>query len=140
MNNLIRNELNDFMNSHKNIINVSFHILCGFIFMSFLFLLFDKYTILAILLYILIIYLSLNNLRLTFIVFIILLILNIFLKQFKLSIKMILFCGLLFYLLPDATHILTNEKTVLKIDSASSILVNIFYLLPFSILSLFNIK
>lgn len=140
MNNLIRNELNDFTNSHKNIINVSFHILCGFIFMSFLFLLFDKYTILAILLYILIIYLSLNNLRLTFIVFIILLILNIFLKQFKLSIKTMLFCGLLFYLLPDATHILTNEKTVLKIDSASSILVNIFYLLPFSILSLFNIK
>lgn len=140
MNNLIRNELNDFTNSHKNIINVSFHILCGFIFMSFLFLLFDKYTILAILLYILIIYLSLNNLRLTFIVFVILLILNIFLKQFKLPIKTILFSGLLFYLLPDATHILTNEKTVLKIDSVSSILVNIFYLLPFSILSLFNIK
>ena len=140
MQTFIENELNDFMNYHKNIVNISFHILCGSIFMSFLFLLLKKHAYIAILLYTIFVYLSLNHIILSLCVLFSLLIFTIGLKQFKLSMRSILMYSLIFYFLPDLTHILTNEKTVLKVDSLLSILTNIVYLLPFSILSLFNIK
>ena len=140
MQTLIKNELNDFMNHHKNIVNISFHILCGSIFMSFLFLLLNKHTYTGIIVYTIFVYLSLNHIILSLCVLFILLLFTTGLKQFKLSMRSILIYGLVFYFLPDLTHILTNEKTVLKIDSLLSILTNIVYLLPFSILSLFNVK
>ena len=38
MNEEIKKELEEFQEYHKNIINVIFHILCGFLFMTFFFL------------------------------------------------------------------------------------------------------
>ena len=49
---------------------------------------------------------------------------------------------IIFYLLPEVSHYITDEPTVLKIENLNpiSLFINIFYLLPFGILSLSNTK
>jgi len=47
---------------------------------------------------------------------------------------------LIFYFLPDLSHYLTGEKTVMTLENITieSLFVNIFYLLPFSFVCLLN--
>jgi hypothetical protein len=138
----IEEEFSEFRLYHKNIYNISFHIFCGFIFMSFFLLLFNKNKNLVLLLYSFLILFTINNIFISGIIFICLfLLINTIFKNYK-STKTILFLFLAFYFLPEVSHYLTNEKTVLKINNITffKIFNNIFYLLPFSILCLFNSK
>ena len=65
-----------------------------------------------------------------------------FMKKYKLKKANIFLLFLVFYFLPDLSHYLTNESSMLNINNITSLslFTNIFYLLPFSIMSLFNSK
>lgn len=138
MNQIIKKEFSEFEKYHKDIFNIYFHIVCGFIFMSFLFLLSTNYSYVLLFLYSALLLFTIQNLFITFIIFIILFIMIYFIKGFKISIlnKSIIF--IIFYFLPDLSHYLTNEPSMLNINNITplSLFTNIFYLLPFSIMCL----
>ena len=138
MNKIIKNEFIDFEKYHKNIYNIYFHILCGFIFMAFLFLLTKNYSNILLIIYSLLILFTIHNLFITFIIFIILFIMIYFIKKYKLLTINIFILFLVFYFLPDLSHYLTNEPSMLNINNITplSLFTNIFYLLPFSIMCL----
>ena len=138
MNTIIKKEFIDFEKYHKNSYNIYFHILCGFIFMTFLFLLSKNYSNILLIVYSILILFTINNLFITFTIFIILFIMIYFIKKYKLSTVNIFLLFLLFYFLPDLSHYLTNEPSMLNINNITplSLFTNIFYLLPFSIMSL----
>jgi ABC-type siderophore export system fused ATPase/permease subunit len=142
MNKIIEKEFIDFEKYHRNIYNIYFHIICGFIFMAFLFLLSKNNSNLLLIIYSLLILFTTNNLFITVIIFIILSCMNCFIKNNKLSNEHIFLLFLVFYCLPDLSHYLTNEPPMLNIDNITllSLFVNIFYLLPFSIMCLSNSK
>lgn len=136
----IKEEFSEFKLYHKNIYNISFHIFCGFIFMSFFFLLFKKNKNVALLFYSIILLFTIHNIVISITIFLVLFIfINIFFKNYT-STTTILSLFLVFYFLPDLSHYLTKEKTVLNINNITffKIFTNIFYLLPFSILCLPN--
>ena len=136
MNNHIKKELDEFKKYHKNFFNIYFHIFCGFIFISLLALFFDKYSNMFIFIYSLLILLTTNNISITFIIIIFLLIIVYFLKKYKIPKTIILFLFIFFYFLPDLSHYLTKEKTILNIYNITpySLFFNILYLLPLSLL------
>jgi hypothetical protein len=138
MNKVIEKEFSEFEKYHKNVFNIYFHIVCGFIFMTFLFLLSNNYSYVILFLYSALILFTIQNLFITFVIFIILFIMIYFMKGFKMSIlnKSIIF--IIFYFLPDLSHYLTNEHSMLNINNITplSLFTNIFYLLPFSIMCL----
>lgn len=142
MNKIIKKEFLEFEKYHKNIYNVYFHIVCGFIFMSFLFLLFKNYSNVVLILYSLLIFLTINNLLITFIIFIILFLMVYLVNKYKFRTEIIFLLFLTFYCLPDLSHHLANEPSVLNINNITllSSFTNIFYLLPFSFMILFNSK
>jgi hypothetical protein len=142
MNQPILKEYNDFKVYHKNIYNIYFHIFCGFIFMTFLFLLFKKYKNIALILYSLLLLFTINNLLITFTICAILFILISIISKYKFSNISMLILFLIFYFLPDLSHYLTAEPSMLNINNITplSLFTNIFYLLPFSIMCLFNFK
>lgn len=142
MNKIITKEFIEFEKYHKNIYNVYFHILCGFIFMSFLFLLCKNYSNILLILYSLLILFTINNLLITFYIFIISFIMVYLIKKYKFKTKIIFLLFLVFYFLPDLSHYLTNEPSMLNINNITplSLFTNIFYLLPFSIMVLFKPK
>ena len=140
MNTLIRKELIDFENHHKNIYNIYFHIVCGFIFMTFLFLLSNKYSYILLFLYSLLLLVTIQNIFISFIIFIILFLMIYFVKKYNFSFfnKAILF--IIFYFLSSLSHFLTGEKTILHINNLTiySITMNTLYFIPFSIYCLHN--
>uniref|UniRef100_A0A6C0EFT5 Uncharacterized protein n=1 Tax=viral metagenome TaxID=1070528 RepID=A0A6C0EFT5_9ZZZZ len=144
MNTIIKKEFIDFEKYHKNVYNIYFHIVCGFVFMTFLFLLSNSYSYsysyVLLILYSLLILFTIHNLFITFIIFIILFFMVYFIKKYKFKKVNIFLLFLVFYFLPDLSHYLTNEPSMLNINNITplSLFTNIFYLLPFSIMSLFN--
>jgi hypothetical protein len=141
MDDCILREYNDFKKYHKHKFNIIFHAFCGIMYMTFFFLLFNTYSIPLLILYSIIILFTFKN---TFIIisqFLILLILiKIFTKYLILDKYIIIILMVLFYLLPELSHYILNEKTVLNISNItlSNIVINIYYLLPFSMRLLFN--
>jgi len=142
MNTIIKKEYVEFEKYHKNIYNIYFHIVCGFIFMTFLFLLFNNYKYIILIIYSLLILFTIKNLFITFIILVILLNMIYFINKYKFNIKIIFLLFLVFYFLPDLSHFLTNEPSMLNINNITplSLFTNIFYLLPFSLMSLSNSK
>jgi len=137
----INSEYEDFELYHKNIYNIGFHIFCGILFMTFFLLSFKKYNNVALALYSLLLLFTINNIIVTGIVLVLLFSLsNIIFTKNNYSQLTLFGLFLVFYLLPDLSHYLTNEKTVLTIENITpfNAFVNIFYLLPFSIMCLFN--
>lgn len=142
MNSYIQKELDEFKPCHTNVFNISFHILCGFIFMSALLLLSKKYKIFLLLAYAI---LLLFTMTANYFLPILLTITGIYLttKIIKklytnLNTFQLLCLFLAFYFLPDLSHYLTGEKTVMTLENITveSLFVNIFYLLPFSFVCL----
>jgi len=142
MNNIIKKEFVEFAQYHKNIYNVYFHVACGFIFMTFLFLSSKNYSNVGLIVYSLLLLITLHNLFIVFSIFIILFIMIWFLKKCKLSSLNAFLLFLVFYFLPDLSHYLTSEPSMLNITNITplSVFTNIFYLLPFSIMCLSNSK
>ena len=140
MNTIIKNEFDEFKKYHKNIHNVYFHIFCGFVFMTFIFLLSKNYSNILLLIYSLFIFFTMNNFIISLTIFLIIYVLIYLVKKYKFKIKTIFFLFLAFYLLPDLSHYLTNEPSVLNLQNITilSVFTNIFYLLPFSIMCLSN--
>lgn len=140
MNIIIKKEFIEFQKYHKNVYNIYFHVACGFVFMTFLFLLLNNYSNVLLILYSLLILFTINNLLITFIIFSILFVMVYFIKKYKLKTSNIFLLFLVFYFLPDLSHYLTNEPSMLNINNITllSLFTNIFYLLPFSIMSLSN--
>jgi hypothetical protein len=141
MNTIIQKEFIEFDKYHKNIYNIYFHVLCGFIFMAFLLLLSKNYNI-FLFIYSLLILFTTHNLFITIIIFIILFIMLYFINKYKLTTAHIFLLFFVFYFLPDLSHYLTNEPSMLNINNISpfSLFTNIFYLLPFSMMCLSNSK
>ena len=136
MNRIIKKEFIEFEKYHKNIYNIYFHIVCGFIFMTFLFLLSKNYSNLLLFIYSLLIFFTIHNIFITFIIFFITFIMINYVKKHKLTLSNIFLLFLSFYFLPDLSHYLTNEPSMLNINNITplSLFTNIFYLLPFSIM------
>lgn len=134
----IKKEFLEFNKYHRNIYNICFHIICGFIFMSFLFLLSKTYSNLLLVLYSFMLFFTIHNLLITLSIFSILFIMVYIIKKYKISKTNIFILFLVFYFLPELSHYLTKEKTVLNINNItfSKIFINIFYLLPYSMLCL----
>ena len=144
MNSYIQNELNDFKPCHSNTFNIIFHIFCGVIFMSALLLLSRKYKIFFLLAYSLLLLFTMTS---TYFIPILLTIVGIYftskiVKKFYVNLNTIQLSiiFLIFYFLPDLSHYLTGEKTVMTLENITieSLFVNIFYLLPFSFVCLLN--
>ena len=144
MNSYIQKELTEFKPCHKNAFNIGFHIFCGFIFMSALLLLSKKYKTFLLLSYAL---LLLFTMTANYILPILLTIIGIYftskmIKKLFLNLNTIhlVVIFLIFYFLPDLSHYLTGEKTVMTLENITteSLFVNIFYLLPFSFVCLLN--
>lgn len=75
-------------------------------------------------------------------IFIILLIMVHFFHRYKIALLNYFYLFIVFYFLPDISHYLTKEPSMLDISNITpfSIFVNIFYLLPFSLMCLFYSK
>jgi hypothetical protein len=140
MNKIIKKEFIEFEKHHKNIYNIYFHIVCGFIFMTFLFLLCNNYSNVLLIIYALLLLFTIHNLLITFIIFIILFFMVYIVKKYKFKTEIVFLLFLVFYFLPDLSHYLTNEPSMLNINNITplSLFTNIFYLLPFSIMCLSN--
>ena len=138
MNRIIKKEFIEFEKYHKNIYNIYFHILCGFVYMTFLFLLLNNYSNVLLILYSLLILFTINNLLITFTIFSILFVMVYFIKKYKLKSLNVFLLFLVFYLLPNLSHYITNEPSMLNISNITllSLFTNTFYFLPFSIMSL----
>jgi len=136
-NKIIKKEFDDFKKYHKNIYNISFHIVCGFVYMSFFFSLFADYKNIALSVYFLLLLTTVNLMSAVLICMPIYYIIN---NVISFSATTNIYIFLLFYFLPELSHYLTKEKTVLNIKNITtfSLFSNIFYLLPFSIQCLFN--
>ena len=137
---IIKKDFDEFEQYHRNIINISFHILCGFLFLSFLFFVFKKHHLKALAVYILILIYTMKDKPLIIISIALglYILMEIVLRDIKLKIYQLLGLFLFFYFLPDLSHYLTNEKTVLKLENITffNVFTNIFYLLPFSLMCL----
>jgi len=140
MNTIIKNEFIEFEKYHNNIYNIYFHIVCGFLFMTFLFLLSKNYSNVLLIIYSLFILFTIHNLFITVIISITLFVLLSFIKTYKWNRMSIFLSFLAFYFLPDVSHYLTNEQSMLNINNITmlSLFTNSFYLLPFSIMCLSN--
>jgi len=137
---ILKNEWTEFEQCHKNAYNVYFHIFCGFMFMTFLFLAAKPYSILGLIIYTLLLIFTLQSLWTPLIISTVIGILLYITKSIKVSITSMLLLFVLFYFLPDVSHYLSNEPSMLTLDNIThaSLFINIFYLLPFSIMIVNN--
>jgi hypothetical protein len=135
MNTILQKEWTEFQQHHQNIYNVSFHVVCGFLFLTCLLLLANKYSYVFLLVYSVFLLFTMQNLPLVCFLAMVVLVLLYFMKKipWKTSTLFVLF--LVFYFLPDLSHSLTNEPTVVTIDTITplSLFTNLLYFLPFSI-------
>ena len=141
---IINEELTEFKKHHKNQKNIWFHILCGFVFMSALFLLLGNYIeqgyLYFIIGYILLLSVFIQSITTIVVIFIGCLIITTYMKMFDK--RYWIYIAVIFYFLPELSHILTGEKTVLQLSTMNlqKVITNILFLLPFSILSLSDAK
>lgn len=107
-------------------------------FYGILFLLSNNYSNVLLIIYSLLLLFTINNIFITFIILIILFIIIYLVKKYKFKTEIIFLLFLVFYLLPDLSHYLTKEPSMLNIINITplTLFTNIFYLLPFSIMSL----
>lgn len=140
METLIKTELVEFEKYHKNKYNVYFHIVCGFFYMTFLLLLF-KNSNLLLFIYSLILLITMKNLCIVLTLFIILFLMIYFIKKLKLSTLNLMILFIFFYFLPDVSHYIVKEPSIINISNITpiSLFINIFYLLPFSIYLIPNV-
>ena len=122
----------EFQKYHKNIYNILFHLFCGIVYMSLLFSLFPGYV--YVIYFVITLYLFPN--------------LSVFLAlsllalartyPHKMSVKMTVLAIFIFYFLPDVSHYLTGEDTVLKMNTVTALdlVDNFFLLLPHTMLAL----
>ena len=122
----------EFQKYHKNIYNILFHLFCGLVYMSLFFSLFPGYV--YVIYFVITLYLFPN--------------LSVFLAlsllalartyPHKMSVKMTGLAILVFYFLPDVSHYLTGEETVLNIYTVTALdlVDNFFLLLPHAMLAL----
>ncbi len=136
MNKIINEEYDLFKKYHKNIYNIMFHILCGFIFMAFFFTAFAKYSYLALSLYFAGILATTGMGYVSGVIYVVLAILVYIIGHFRISTEKLLLGSIVFYMLPDASHYLTGEPSLLNWNNltVTNVITNVFYLLPFSIM------
>ena len=139
---VIQKEYDDFKRYHKNKYNVLFHIICGFLYMTFFFLLFKNYCTFFMIFYCLLLYFTTSQVYTSLIIFIGLFALLSIFKKMKFTYATNFTLFIIFYFLPDLSHYLTNEPTLLTLSNVTPLnaFTNVFYLLPFSLFSLSNIK
>lgn len=134
---IIEHELMRFKEHHTNYFNILFHIFCGSIYMSSLFLLTPDSTI-AVLLYFWFLSVTLNDYYIgIFISFILLAVIDQIKKQ-KVSNNNLFLTFICFYFLSAISHYFCGEPTVLILNDITlqDVLINTFYFIPFSIYSL----
>jgi hypothetical protein len=139
MENIIESEYNEFKKYHKSQFNLYFHIICGIFFMTFLLLSLENYKNIGLIIYaILLTYTIKDTVTIIFTISILYFFVNVIFKNYNLSKVYSLVLFFIFYLLPDLSHYISNEKTVLTINNVTILtgFINIFYLLPFSFICL----
>ena len=138
MNLFIEKELNEFKQYHKNIYNVWFHIVCGFIFMVFMILSVPQYSNITLVLYSILLLVTLGSIAIPLVICIVLFVMQFIFARFNLTPAYCMGLFVLFYFLPDLSHYLTNEPPMMDINNITpfTVFVNIFYLLPFSLICL----
>ena len=135
MNTVIKKEFIEFEKYHKNVYNIYFHIACGFIFMTFLFLLLKNYSYYLLSLYSLLLLFTIHNLFVAFGIFVILFGMIYVIQKYNLSFFSKLIIFVIFYFLSSLSHFITGETTILNMKNLTiySILINTLYFIPFSI-------
>jgi hypothetical protein len=145
--NLLQQEYNEFRAAHRHRGNQLFHVLCGGVYITCACILLPfRYLSIAPLGYLLLVWITLSlyvsasaspisSLLLTSLI---LLLFYQWMESLSLSPQTLLILGLIFYLLPELSHYLTNEKTVMTIENLTPLkaVMNVIYLLPFSIMTL----
>ena len=139
---MLERDFEDFKNHHKNPINAWFHVACAIGFVSLLFSTLGPVSaVVAVFLYGIFLFSTLpksikwSGLASTVVV----LVLQPMLV--RIPMKTALALAIVFYMLPEVSHRVVNEKTVISFDTFTlrDALVNVLYLLPFSIATAFNV-
>ena len=135
----VQTEYESFSKTHRDRLNILFHVFCGTIYTASLVLLVPFNYSFVFLIYVALIAILLDLKTALLSGAALAIGINIILSL-KPSVPMLLTILAIFYVLPEASHLLTGEKTVLKIDDISiiDIAVNIISLLPFSVKTLLN--
>ena len=139
----LEKEYKTFTVYHKNTYNVLFHIFSSLMFMSIMFKLLGKYQNIGLVSYLLLLLLTIKNLNIIILIFVLVYIIINHVLIHKLSNKYYLILFIIFYYLPELSHILFGEsnkdviKRFLENPTEFPVFINIFYLLPFS-LKFFN--
>ena len=135
----IQSELYEFLLYHTNYTNRIIHLLTGIIYMSCLNVLIYRGRFLIV--YLIILLLTFPSIISSFLSVISIYAVSEIILKFKkqplfiyiLILLFIIFC----FILPEISHYLNNENTIIKYESSfTKIVTNIFYFLPFSITSL----
>lgn len=129
---LLDREYYDFCKYHNNKYNLIVHGLCGSIYISCLNLFFDNYLI-PVYLLLLLFTMSFNTTLLTISLIQLFSFSLYILKLQKYQLLLIYFCNC--FIVPELSHIITNEEIVLNYKNFSifKLIINIFFFLPFSI-------
>jgi hypothetical protein len=124
----------DFQKHHKNVANLLFHIACGIVYISLFFTLFP---IELFLIYSITVLLLFPNIAVALALPVVFYMRNYSLA-YKLPLNYVIPAIFIGYCLPELSHYITGEKTVLKIHTVSvvDIIDNFFLLLPNSLLAL----
>ena len=122
----------EFQKYHKNIYNILFHLFCGLVYMSLFFSLFPGYV--YVIYFVMTMYLFPN----VSVFAALSLVALARMYPHKISLKITGLAILIFYFLPDLSHYLTGEDTVLKINTVTALdlVDNFFLLLPHTMLAL----
>ena len=135
----LEKEYKTFTLYHKNTYNVLFHVFSGLMFMSAIFKLSGKYQNIGLISYIVLLLLTIKNLNIIILIFILVYIIINYIFTSKLSTRYYLILFVIFYYLPELSHILLSESNqdvinrFLENPKEFPVLINIFYLLPFSL-------
>jgi hypothetical protein len=130
----IEQKKRDFQTHHKKTFNILFHIGCGLVYMSLFLSLFptEGLWIYGAIVFVLFphLYVFLGLVALSFG--------TQWVRSLRLGFEKTLLLLVLFYFLPEVSHWITKEETVLKMESISifDIIDNFFFLYPHSLVSL----
>lgn len=135
---LLDREYFDFCKYHNNKYNLIVHVLCGSIYISCLNLFFDSYLI-PVYLLLLLSTISFNTTLLTISLIQLFSFTLYFLELQKYQLLLIYFFNC--FIVPEISHIITNEQIVLNYNNFSilKLIINIIFFLPFSINRLHHI-
>lgn len=129
-------ELQQFKHCHKNTLNIFIHILCGCLYLSFLFACLKDYAYYGIMLYMFVVYVFTHDSELTLIIGGFLYCITTEILKSKFQTLTALTFATIFYFLPEIGHIITGEKIAVEIFALEKRILNVLLLLPFSLLSL----